>query len=111
MSRPKSMPRTGCCISCTWARASQNPPATRSLRICVANASTLTRFAGRLHTQRHYVHHNPANAAGKLLVTEKLADRAVALPFHRHLTEQQIAFIVSTLKDASTNVGAGAAIF
>jgi dTDP-4-amino-4,6-dideoxygalactose transaminase len=68
-------------------------------------------FCRPLHTQRHYVEHNPANGRGKLLVTEKLADRAVALPFHRHLSEQQIAFIVSTLKDASTNVGAGAAIF
>ncbi len=68
-------------------------------------------FCRPLHTQRHYVQQNPANARGKLLVTEKLADRALALPFHRHLTEQQIAFIVSTLKDASTNVGAGAAIY
>jgi hypothetical protein len=46
-----------------------------------------------------------------VLVTEKLADRAVALPFHCHLTEDQIAFIVSTMKDASVNVGAGAAIY
>ena len=64
-----------------------------------------------LHMQRHYVDLNPGNRRGMLPVTEKLADRAVALPFHRHLTEQQIAFIVSTLKDASTNVGAGAAIY
>ena len=64
-----------------------------------------------LHTQRHYIDRNPANRRGKLPVTEKLADRAVALPFHRHLTDEQIAFIVATLKDASTNVGAGAAIY
>ena len=38
-------------------------------------------------------------------------DRAVALPFHTHLTEDQIAFIVATMKDASINVGAGAAIY
>jgi len=44
-------------------------------------------------------------------VTEKLADRAVALPFHCHLAAEQIAFIVSTMKDASVNVGAGAAIY
>ena len=68
-------------------------------------------FCRPMHLQRHYLECNPANARGKLLVTEKLADRAIALPFHRHLGEQQIAFIVSTLKDASTNVGAGAAIF
>jgi hypothetical protein len=85
MSRRKSMPRTGCSTSCTSARAFRNPPATRSSRTCAANASRPTRFAGRLHTQRHYLERNPANARGKLLVTEKLADRAVALPFHRHL--------------------------
>jgi len=39
-------------------------------------------------------------------VTEKVADRVVALPFHSHLTEDQIAFIVATMKDASINVGA-----
>jgi len=40
-----------------------------------------------------------------------VADRAVALPFHTHLTDDQIGFIVSTMKDASINVGAGAAIY
>lgn len=64
-----------------------------------------------LHTQRHYINLDAANRRGKVLVTEKLADRAVALPFHCHLTEEQIAFIVSTLKDASVNIGAGAAIY
>jgi dTDP-4-amino-4,6-dideoxygalactose transaminase len=64
-----------------------------------------------LHTQRHYSEHSPGNRRGRLPVTEKLADRALALPFHGHLTEEQIAFIVSTLKDASANVGAGAAIY
>jgi predicted amidophosphoribosyltransferase len=62
-----------------------------------------------LHRQRAYL---PAgNAAIKLFVTEKLADRAVALPFHGHLTEEQVAFVVGTMKDASVNVGAGAAIY
>jgi len=64
-----------------------------------------------LHTKRHYIDLSPANRRGKVLVTEKLADRAVALPFHCHLTEEQIAFIMSTMKDASLNVGAGAAIY
>jgi dTDP-4-amino-4,6-dideoxygalactose transaminase len=45
------------------------------------------------------------------LVTEKVADRAVVLPFHAHLTEDQIAFIVGTMKDASINIGAGTAIY
>lgn len=64
-----------------------------------------------LHLQRHYIDLSEANRRGKVLVTEKLADRAIALPFHCHLTEEQIAFIVSTMKDASVNVGAGAAIY
>jgi len=46
-----------------------------------------------------------------IFVTEKLADRAIALPFHGHLTEDQVGFIVKTAKDASINVGAGAAIY
>ncbi|MGE0113762.1 MAG: DegT/DnrJ/EryC1/StrS family aminotransferase [Steroidobacteraceae bacterium] len=64
-----------------------------------------------LHTQRHYIDLDAANRRGKLFVTEKLADRAIALPFHCHLTAEQIAFIVTTMKDASVNVGAGTAIY
>lgn len=48
---------------------------------------------------------------GSCLVTEKVADRAIALPFHAHLSQEQIKFIVKTAKDASVNVGAGAAIY
>ena len=44
-------------------------------------------------------------------MTEKVADRVLALPFHAHLSEDQIEFIVSTMKDASVNIGAGAAIY
>lgn len=62
-----------------------------------------------LHLQRHYF--ELGYRRGNFLVTEKVADRAVALPFHPHLTEDQIAFIVATMKDASINVGAGAAIY
>jgi len=62
-----------------------------------------------LHTQRRYV--DFGYRRGALLVTEKVSDRAVALPFHTHLTEGQIEFIVATMKDASVNVGAGAAIY
>ncbi|HLN09924.1 MAG TPA: DegT/DnrJ/EryC1/StrS family aminotransferase [Xanthobacteraceae bacterium] len=64
-----------------------------------------------LHTQRYYIDLSSSNRRGRIPVTEKLADRAVALPFHCHLSEEQIAFIVSTMKDASVNVGAGAAIY
>ena len=62
-----------------------------------------------LHTQRRYL--DFGYRRGALLVTEKVSDRAVALPFHTHLTEGQIEFIVATMKDASVNVGAGAAIY
>jgi dTDP-4-amino-4,6-dideoxygalactose transaminase len=62
-----------------------------------------------LHRQRAYL---PAGRmAPKLGITERLADRAVALPFHAHLDADQVGFIVATLKDASVNVGAGAAIY
>jgi hypothetical protein len=62
-----------------------------------------------LHLQRHYF--ETGHRRGDYFVTEKVADRAVALPFHTHLTEDQISFIVETMKEASINVGAGAAIY
>ncbi len=68
-------------------------------------------YCAPLHVQRHYIDIDNANRRGKVLVTEKLADRAIALPFHCHLNQDQIAFIVSTMKDASVNVGAGTAIY
>lgn len=62
-----------------------------------------------LHQQRHYV--ELGYRRGDFLVTEKIADRSIALPLHAHLTEDQVGFIVQTAKDASINVGAGAAIY
>jgi perosamine synthetase len=62
-----------------------------------------------LHLQRHYF--DLGFRRGDYFVTEKVADRAVALPFHAHLDEDQIAFVVGTMKDASINVGAGSAIY
>ena len=66
-------------------------------------------YANPLHLQRHYF--DMGYRRGDYLVTEKVADRVVALPFHPHLTLDQIAFIVATMKDASINIGAGAAIY
>jgi perosamine synthetase len=66
-------------------------------------------YSNPLHLQRHYF--DLGYRRGDFFVTEKVADRAVALPFHTHLTEDQIEFIVGTMKDASINVGAGAAIY
>lgn len=63
-----------------------------------------------LHLQRAYIEQY-GYRKGDLLVTEKVADRAIALPFHGQISEDQIAFIVKTAKDASINVGAGAAIY
>ncbi len=66
-------------------------------------------YAHPLHLQRYYF--DLGYRRGDLFVTEKVADRAVALPFHAHLTEEQVAFIVGTMKDASINIGAGTAIY
>lgn len=62
-----------------------------------------------LHLQ--YFYSNLGYHKGDLPVTEKVADRALALPFHGHLDEDTIAFVVQTAKDSSVNVGAGAAIY
>lgn len=63
-----------------------------------------------LHLQRAYVE-KIGYRKGNFFVTEKVADRSIALPFHPHITEDHVAFIVKTAKDASINVGAGAAIY
>lgn len=66
-------------------------------------------YSQPLHLQRCYF--DLGYRRGNLFVTEKVAERAVALPFHAHLDEEQVAFIAGTMKDASINVGAGAAIY
>jgi hypothetical protein len=66
-------------------------------------------YSQPLHLQRFYT--DLGHRRGDLFITEKVADRAIALPFHPHLTETQVAFIVETIKDASINVGAGSAIY
>jgi dTDP-4-amino-4,6-dideoxygalactose transaminase len=58
------------------------------------------------------LHRQPAyRGRAPLFVTEKVADRVLALPLHAHLSEDQVAFIVQTAKDASINIGAGVAIY
>ncbi len=61
------------------------------------------------HLQAFYT--NLGYRKGDFKVTEKVADRIIALPFHVHLSEDQIGFIVQTAKDASINIGAGSAIY
>lgn len=62
-----------------------------------------------LHLQYHYGELGYRKT--QLPMTEKIADRSVALPFHGHLSSEQVKFIVKTMKDSSSNVGAGAAIY
>ncbi|WP_375781043.1 DegT/DnrJ/EryC1/StrS family aminotransferase [Bradyrhizobium sp. ma5] len=66
-------------------------------------------YSHPLHLQRQYF--ELGYRRGDFLVAEKIADRALALPFHTHLTNNKIEFVVETMKDASINVGAGAAIY
>ena len=68
-----------------------------------------TAYSQPLHLQPFYF--EQGHRRGDFKVTEKVADRAVALPFHTHLSLGHVAFIVGTMKDASINVGAGAAIY
>jgi perosamine synthetase len=62
-----------------------------------------------LHQQFHY--QQAGWHRGLLPNTERIGDRSLTLPFHTHLDEDEITYIVKTLKDASVNVGAGAAIY
>lgn len=68
-------------------------------------------YSSPLHTQQLYLNLDRRYRRGAFFVAEKVSDRAVALPFHTHLTEEQVAFIIGTMKDASINVGAGTAIY
>ncbi len=62
-----------------------------------------------LHQQFHYI--GQGWRRGQFPLVERIADRAVALPFHTHLEPDHVQFIVTTMKDSSLNVGAGAAIY
>jgi perosamine synthetase len=67
-------------------------------------------YCQALHMQRAYIEQY-GYRKGDFFVTEKVADRSIALPFHAGITENEVEFIVKTAKDASINVGAGAAIY
>jgi dTDP-4-amino-4,6-dideoxygalactose transaminase len=66
-------------------------------------------FCQPLHRQFAYAPN--ADPGGRLPAVEKIADRALALPFHGALSEDEVMFVVQTAKDSSVNVGAGAAIY
>lgn len=60
-----------------------------------------------MHTQSYYRDRWEA----KCPTAVRVSDRTLVLPFHPRLEEEEVAFIIETLKDASVNVGAGAAIY
>ncbi len=71
-------------------------------------------YSHPLHQQFFYM--NSGDAIGRqrgvlLRDTDRISDRALALPLHTQLDETQVTYIVKTLKDTATNVGAGAAIY
>jgi dTDP-4-amino-4,6-dideoxygalactose transaminase len=66
-------------------------------------------YCQALHQQFFYT--QQGSARGQLPLTERIADRALALPLHGGLEPGHVEFIVQTLKDSSINVGAGAAIY
>ncbi len=70
-------------------------------------------YSHPLHEQFHYMHAGDAigRKRGLLPDTERIGDRALALPLHTRLDADQVKYIVKTLKDTATNVGAGAAIY
>lgn len=66
-------------------------------------------YANPLHQQFFYS--KLGYKRGDLFLTEKIADRSLVLPFHGHLSDDEVRFIVETAKDSSINVGAGSAIY
>lgn len=70
-------------------------------------------YSHPLHEQFHYMNSGDAigRKRGTLPDTERIGDRALALPLHTQLDADQVRYIVKTLKDTATNVGAGAAIY
>ncbi|MGV8891568.1 MAG: DegT/DnrJ/EryC1/StrS family aminotransferase [Burkholderiaceae bacterium] len=66
-------------------------------------------YCNPLHVQFFY--NSLGHKKGDLYLTEKVSDRSLALPFHAHLSDDEVQFIVEVAKDSSINVGAGAAIY
>jgi dTDP-4-amino-4,6-dideoxygalactose transaminase len=68
-------------------------------------------YSHPLHQQFYYMNGKTGQARGALIDTDRIGDRALALPLHCGLDEDQVRHIVKTLKDTASNVGAGAAIY
>src|ERR1035437_9683413 len=70
-------------------------------------------YSHPLHQQFYYMNAGESigRQRGLLRDTDRIGDRALALPLHTLLDASQVEYIVKTLKDTATNVGAGAAIY
>lgn len=70
-------------------------------------------YSHPLHQQFFYMSKGATvgHQRGVLPDTDRIGDRALALPLHTQLDADQVKYIVTTLKDTATNVGAGAAIY
>ncbi|MFP8779802.1 DegT/DnrJ/EryC1/StrS family aminotransferase [Hydrogenophaga sp. RWCD_12] len=70
-------------------------------------------YSHPLHQQFFYMNAGATvgRQRGVLPDTDRIGDRALALPLHANLDADQVKHIVKTLKDTATNVGAGAAIY
>lgn len=70
-------------------------------------------YSHPLHQQFFYMQAGEAigRKRGLLPDTDRIGDRALALPLHTRLDATEVKYIVKTLKDTATNVGAGAAIY
>ncbi|MGM9428863.1 DegT/DnrJ/EryC1/StrS family aminotransferase [Hydrogenophaga sp. MI9] len=70
-------------------------------------------YSHPLHQQFFYMNASATvgRQRGVLPDTDRIGDRALALPLHTGLDTDQVRHIVKTLKDTATNVGAGAAIY
>ncbi len=70
-------------------------------------------YSHPLHQQFFYMNQGDAigHKRGALADTDRIGDRALALPLHSQLEADEVKYIVTTLKDTATNVGAGAAIY
>jgi hypothetical protein len=65
-------------------------------------------YAVPLHRQFAYAQ---LETAQKLPLAERIGERMLALPLHAGMGRDEVRFVVTKLKDAATNVGAGAAIY
>ncbi|MEW6168753.1 MAG: DegT/DnrJ/EryC1/StrS family aminotransferase [Pseudomonadota bacterium] len=74
-----------------------------------AGAIEVAPYCVPLQSEFHY--QRLGFARGQFPISDRIADRALALPFHGNLDEDQIRFVVKTLKEACTNVGAGVPIY